>query len=86
MQYIFDWLINGFIDFANSVIDIITTILPTSPFDEYIAFSQNVPFLAMLNYFVPVGAYVSITIAWTEALLFFYSEAIVARWVKIIKG
>lgn len=86
MQYVFDWLLNGAINFTNGVIDVITTILPTSPFDQYITFSQNVPFLAMLNYFVPIGAFVSITIAWAQALLFFYGQAVVARWVKILKG
>ena len=85
-QFLFDWLMNGFINFANGVIDAVTTILPTSPFDAYIVATSDVSILKILNYFCPIGAYVTITLAWAEVLLLFYGEAIVIRWVKIVKG
>ena len=85
-QYLFDWLLNGFINFANGVIDTIVFILPNSPFDAYITATANIPILKLLNYFCPIGAYVSITLAWAQALLLFYGEAIVIRWIKIVKG
>ena len=82
----YNGILNFFIDLANSVIDVISNILPGSPFARYLQFSQNVPILQMLNYFVPIGAYVTITLTWANALLFFYGRAIVMRWVKILKG
>lgn len=85
-QYLFDWLLNGFITFANGIIDTVVFIFPNSPFDSYIVATANIPILRILNYFCPIGAYVGITLAWAEALLVFYCEAIVVRWVKIVKG
>ena len=66
-QYLFDWLLNGMINFTNGVIDTLVFILPTSPFTSYLEVSNNIPILNILNYFVPIGAYVSITLAWAQA-------------------
>lgn len=85
-QFLFDWLLSGAINFANSVIDVITTILPTSPFDYYLALSVNIPILNLLNYFVPIGTYVTIVLTWAQALALFYGQAIIARWIKVTKG
>lgn len=83
---LFNSLMTAVINFTNNVIAGITHLLPTSPFDAYIAGARSVPILKMLNYFLPIGAWVEITLAWAQALLFFYGEAIVVRWVKIVKG
>lgn len=79
-------IINGLINFANSVIDVITSILPGSPFAAYLEFSQSVPWLKMLNYFVPIGAYVSITTSWATILLIYYGKSVVLKWIKVVKG
>lgn len=83
-QFLFDWLINGAINFANTIIDTIALILPNDPFDAYIGGTQAIPIVNIVNYFVPIPAMISITLAWAQALLFFYGEAILARWVKIL--
>jgi len=83
-QYLFDWLLNGFINFANTIIDTVALILPNSPFDAYIGGAQSVPIFNIVTYFVPIVGMVEITLGWAQALLFFYGEAIVARWIKLL--
>lgn len=85
-QFLFDWLLNGAINFANSVIDVITTILPTSPFQTFIDGHHLMGAFVIVNYFCPISAIVEVTLLWGYALLLVYTEGIVARWVKILKG
>lgn len=83
-QYLFDWLLNGFINFANSIIDTVAFILPNSPFDAYIGGAQSIPIMKIVLYFIPIPGMVSITLGWAQAILFYYGERAVLRWIKLL--
>lgn len=58
--------------------------LPLSPFREFITGVENIDF-GYLNYFIPVGKIMEVTVAWCVAIGAFYAWQIVLRWLKIIE-
>lgn len=63
---------------------VLVQVLPTSPFQQYIKAFGNLPYLGILNWFLPVGAFVKIGLAWLGCIALFYLYSIVMRWVKLI--
>ena len=59
-------------------------LLPTSPFVAFIDAIGNSPWLSALNYFVPIGTFISIGEAWLVAIGVFYLYSIVLRWIRAI--
>lgn len=79
----FDALNDALVSFAVSVIEL----FPASPFlvlDE-LSNSQVYEWLRFLNWFVPVGTFVSILEAWLSGIAIYYVYQIVLRWVKVIE-
>lgn len=59
-------------------------VLPLSPFQQYIKAFGNLPYLGMLNWFIPVSALIKIGAAWLACIALFYLYSIAMRWVKMI--
>lgn len=59
-------------------------VLPLSPFQEYIAYFKDIPYLSWLNWFVPIRAGLIVLGSWLGAIAVFYIYSIVLRWVKVI--
>lgn len=59
-------------------------VLPLSPFQQYIQAFGNLPYLGILNWFIPVSALIKIGAAWLGCIALFYLYSIVMRWVKMI--
>jgi len=59
-------------------------LLPLSPFTKFIDALESVPFLAHLNYFIPIGTFVGIGQAWLIAIGLFYLYSIILRWIRAI--
>lgn len=66
--------------------DFIITVLPLSPFREFLNDFSNVPYLGYLNWFVPVGGILKVLAAWLAAVTGFYLWSIVLRWLRAIGG
>lgn len=64
--------------------DFLLSVLPTSPFDQFIKEFANLPYLGYLNWFIPVGAICKIMLAWLGAISLFYLYSIIMRWIKMI--
>ena len=64
---------------------LIISLLPLSPFSDYIDKLEQLPYLGSLNYFVPVGTCLKIGAAWLSAIALFYLYSVVARWIKLIE-
>lgn len=75
-----DWLNELFNAFAK----ILVTVLPTSPFAPYIESFSSLPYLAWLNWFIPIKACLKIGAAWLAVIVLFYGYSIVMRWGKMI--
>lgn len=72
-------IINGFINF-------LTSVLPLSPFRRFIDACDSIPWLGYLNYFVPIGTFISILTAWVTCMVLFYLYSVLMRWIKVIGG
>lgn len=59
-------------------------VLPTSPFQQFIGEFSELPYLSWLNWFIPIGSFIKIGIAWLSAIAVFYLYSIIMRWVKMI--
>lgn len=75
-----EWLGQLFSKFGAMLVDV----LPTSPFQPYIQAISDLPYLSYLNWFVPVGAFITILETWLSAILIFYLYSIILRWIKAI--
>ncbi|MCL2717165.1 MAG: hypothetical protein FWE14_00060 [Lachnospiraceae bacterium] len=68
----------------DSVLELALGVLPKSPFTEHIDNLARLPYLGLLNWFVPVGAFLAIGTSWLVAIGIFYVIKIVLRWIKAI--
>ena len=68
----------------NSFADKLLSLLPLSPFTQFISYFQSFPFLGYLNWFFPVGDCLVVMTAWLTAVGLFYLYSIVMRWLKVI--
>lgn len=68
----------------DSFSNILISMLPTSPFTEYIDQFSNLPYLGWLNWFIPFNDFIKIGATFLVAVALFYVYMIVARWLKVI--
>lgn len=75
-------------EFLTSIFDafanLLCSVLPLSPFTQYIDQFRSLPYLGWLNWFFPVGDCLVVMAAWLTAVGLFYLYSIVMRWVKMI--
>lgn len=76
----FGWMQAAF----EGLIPRVMQVLPRSPFSSFHNLAGDVPFLGMVNWFVPVSEMIAIVEAWTVAIALYYLYSVVARWVKLI--
>lgn len=62
----------------------LSTILPLSPFRDFIDCLEAVPYLGWLNFFVPVREILVVMTAWLGAIALFYGYSIIMRWLKVL--
>lgn len=63
----------------------LTTVLPRSPFTEFISSMGSLPGLGWLNWFFPVGACLKIFAAWLVAYGLYLVYSIILRWIKAVE-
>lgn len=73
-----------FTQLYDGFINALVKVLPTSPFQQYLAYFEDLPYLSWLNWFVPIRAGLVVMGAWLGAIALFYLYSIVLRWVKVI--
>lgn len=79
----FDALSDTLVSFAVSVVEL----FPASPFTvlDELGNSEVYEWLRMVNWFVPIGTFVSILEAWLTCVAVYYVYQIVLRWIKVIE-
>lgn len=65
-------------------LDWVCALLPTSPFVSYIDALERLPYLAYLNWFIPVSSFIVIGEAWLVSVGLFYFYSIILRWIRAI--
>lgn len=73
-----------FVDVFNAFADSLMKLLPVSPFQRYLDMFSDIPYLGILNWFIPIGTFVRIGFAWLSVISVFYLYSVVMRWLKII--
>ena len=64
--------------------ELLTKVLPLSPFRDFLSEFGSIPFLGYLNWFVPVSGILKVMVAWLAAISAFHLYGIIMRWVKVI--
>ena len=79
----FDALSDALVDLAVSVIEL----FPASPFTilDELSNSEVYEWLRMVNWFIPIGTFVSILGGWLVCVAVYYAYQIVLRWIKVIE-
>lgn len=77
-------MLSSFLELMNKFGYKVISVLPTSPFAKYISMFENLPYLGILNWFIPVGTIVKVGLSWLTAIALFYVYSIIMRWVKMI--
>lgn len=70
--------------FLQSIVSVILSILPNSPLRPFIDSLTKYEWLGMLNWFLPVGSFVTIGTAWLSAIAVFYTYQLILRWAKVV--
>lgn len=60
-------------------------LLPVSPFNAFINSFGSIPYLDILNWFVPVSEALAIGEAWLAAITTYYTVSLILRWIKAIE-
>ena len=81
-------MLDALMSFMNNLIQTIgkglMSVLPTSPFRQFINSWIPPAYLGWLNWFFPVQRILSILGLWLTAIGLFYLYSILMRWVKMI--
>lgn len=67
------------------LMNFVISFLPESPFNAFIANLSNLPYLNVLNWFLPVSEMLAILQVWLFTITTYYIISMAARWIKIIK-
>lgn len=59
-------------------------VLPKSPFTSVIESFVNVPYLAVVNYFLPVTEMVAILEGWLVCITAYMAVSLLARWIRLV--
>lgn len=58
--------------------------LPLSPFKQYWTALADNEVIQYMNWFIPVGEFIAITVTWLAAIAVFYAYQVILRWLKAI--
>lgn len=70
---------------SNTILNQLLKLLPQDPIQPFFIRLGELPYLSYVNWFVPVGDILNITLAWVGAIAIFYIYQFVLRWIKAIQ-
>lgn len=71
-------------ELKEAFLDFVLKLLPFSPFEGVIDQLESLPYLEYLNWFIPVGTFLTIGSLWLTAITTYYMLSILLRWIKAI--
>lgn len=77
--------INLLIRAIGYALDLLISLLPTSPFVLTSSNQTIIDYLGMFNWFIPVSTMVGIATTWTSAVALYYIVMVALRWSKAIE-
>lgn len=76
--------LTSFSDLFKTVTGTIYSLLPNSPFRQFIYAMEEIPYLKNLNWFLPVSEIIAIMQIWLTAVALYYTYSAILRLVRII--
>ncbi len=76
---------NSIVDVVSDIANAIVLLLPDSPFKDVEIPSEVMQIMGYVNYFVPIGAMLTIGASWLTAIGVYYLYQTILRWAKTIK-
>ena len=76
-----DWFAELLAKFGNMIL----TVLPKSPVQQFLGSFDDLPYLSYLNWFIPVSSIIIVLEAWLVAIAVFYLYSVILRWVRAIE-
>lgn len=73
-----------FIELLNALAAVALSILPDSPFRDFIDQIGAIPYIGYLNYFVPVSDFLVLLAVWGTAIGLFYAVSAILRFANAI--
>jgi len=73
-------------EILDKLLHVVLSLFPLSPFQPVIQSLSELPYLGVLNWFLPIGEFIAIGTLWLAAIAAYYAWMVVARWVKILGG
>ena len=73
-------ILNG----IREIIELVLSLLPDSPFREFLDGLSQLPYLGYLNWFLPIADFVKLLGVWCVAVGIFYVVSVILRFVKAI--
>ena len=65
---------------------LILILLPTTPFQQFIVGIGATPYLAWLNWFMPIGRCLTVMSVWWTAIVAYYAISWILRQIGMIGG
>lgn len=78
-------VLNALIGILNMFFSLVETLLPSSPFASISSYISDIPWLGVLNYFVPIASILEILLLWAGAMIVYFIVAVILRWIKVVK-
>lgn len=63
----------------------LASILPKSPFQQFIGNFKDIPYLNYLNWFIPIGDILSIFAVYLTCVTLYYLYSIILRWIRALE-
>lgn len=60
------------------------SLLPQSPFTSFIDSMDNIPYIDVISWVLPINEFILIFEVWLTAITVFYSVSLILRWIKVI--
>ena len=71
-------------EMLDKLLYVVISLFPVSPFQPLIQELEELPYLGVLNWFLPIGEFIAIGTLWLVAIGAYYGWMVVARWVKLL--
>ena len=65
---------------------LVLSLLPVSPFTRFISWFENIPYLAALNWFVPISDMIVVLEIWLPVIAVFYGIMWILNFVGVLKN
>lgn len=72
-------------EWLNEFLLVIINLLPESPFTVPDPPAEVVEAMGFINWLVPVGTIISITLGWVTCIFIYYTYILILRWTKAIQ-